>query len=105
MNTTTLITTILYGLTAAYVMYMAIMNLFVYFANVHLGHEESFKMPMIYLLGGLTLCALTFLGYRIYTLPSIGLLFKILFYIPVLAIILYILWAILLVFSSGGKWN
>jgi hypothetical protein len=105
MNTTTLITTILYGLTGAYVMYMAIMNLFVYFANVQLGHEESFRMPMLYLIGGILLCGLTYIGYKIYINPSIGILLKVIFYLPIFAIILYALWAILLVVSAGGKWN
>jgi hypothetical protein len=94
MNTTTLITTILYGLAAAYVLYMAIMYLFVYFANVQLGHEESFRVPMLYLIGGLLLCALTYAGYKIYTIPSSGFFLKALFYLPVFAIILYALWAI-----------
>jgi len=104
-NTTTLITTILYTLTAAYLLYMAILYIFVYIANSNLGHEESFKMPLIYLISGIVFSVLSYLGYKIYKSEDVILLLKIIFYLPLIIVALYGIWAILLLLSAGGKWN
>lgn len=99
------IITVVYSIIAAYTIYNAIMHLFVYFANQKLGHTESFRLPFIYLVCAILFGLVSFIGYRIWTGQSVHLIFRSLFYLPVAAIVLYILWAILLVISSGGKWN
>jgi hypothetical protein len=100
-----LITTIIYGASAVYLLYYAAMHIFIYFANTSLGHAESLKRPLIYLVSGLIMAALTYLGYRIYKSMPLPLLLKILFYLPASLVILYLLWAVIMVISSGGKWN
>ena len=105
MKTLTLILTILYGIVTAYTAYLAITHLFVYFANQKLGHTESFRMPLIYLSCALLFGAVTVLGYKIQSGNASHFLLKALFYLPLSAVVLYVLWAILLVISSGGKWN
>ena len=99
------ILTIIYGGVAAYCIYMAIMTLFVYFANHSLGHSESFRMPSIYLFLAALFSTTTFIGYKIWANHSVNFLIKSIFYLPIIAIGLYILWAIVLIISSGGKWN
>ena len=105
MKTLTLILTILYGIVAIYTAYMAVTHLFVYFANQKLGHTESFRMPLIYLTCALLFGSVTLIGYKIQSDNFTHFLLKGLFYLPISVIGLYILWAILLVISSGGKWN
>jgi len=97
--------TFIYGIVAVYTLYMAALNIYVYVANTNLGHEQSLKVPMLYGIGGLFLAGLTFLGYNMYKNGEVSVLLKVLFYIPSAAVILYLGWAILLLFSSGGKWN
>lgn len=99
------IITVVYSIIAAYTIYYAIMHLFIYFANQKLGHAESFRLPMIYLVSAILFGLVSFVGYRIWIGHSVHFILKSLFYLPVAAIVLYILWAILLVVSSGGKWN
>jgi hypothetical protein len=99
------IITVAYSIIAAYTIYSAIMHLFVYFANQKLGHAESFRLPLIYLVCAILFGVVSLIGYRIWTGHSVHLILKSLFYLPVAAVVLYILWAILLILSSGGKWN
>jgi hypothetical protein len=94
-----------YGLAAVYALYMAAINIYVYVANTNLGHIQSLKSPLLYGIGGLLLAGLTFLGYNMYKPGEASVLLKVLFYIPFAAVVLYLGWAILLLFSSGGKWN
>jgi hypothetical protein len=99
------ILSLMYGGATLYTGYMAIMHLFVYFANTRLGHEESLRLPMIYLICAVVFGTVTYIGYKLGTGTSLHFIFKALFYLPVAAVLLYILWAVLLVISSGGKWN
>jgi hypothetical protein len=100
----TILTTI-YGLTAAYTTYMAVIHLFVYFANQRLGHTESLRLPIIYTCCAILFSAVTFIGYRLWTDQSAHFLMKALYYLPFGAIGLYLLFFIFLLISSGGKWN
>ncbi|MBK6362674.1 MAG: hypothetical protein IPF52_03915 [Saprospiraceae bacterium] len=105
MKSLILILTILYSVVAIYTAYMAIIHLFVYFANQRLGHTESFRLPLIYLTCALLFGTVSFIGYKLFSGGSSHFLLKTWFYLPATAVGLYVLWAILLVFSSGGKWN
>jgi hypothetical protein len=96
---------IMYGIGFLYTAYMAVMHLFVYFANQRLGHTESFRLPLIYLVCAALFGVVSFIGYKLYSGHNVNFAFKALFYLPLTAVILYVLWAILLVISSGGKWN
>jgi hypothetical protein len=100
-----LLTTIIYVITSIYLLYSAAMHLFVYFANTRLGHEESIKLPLLYLMGGIVFGLLVVIGYRMHQKIEVGLILKSLFYLPIIAVGIYILWAILLIISSGGTWN
>lgn len=105
MRTLSLILTLMYGVAAAYTLYMAATHLFVYFANQRLGYPESPRMPMIYLTLGVVFSITAFIGYKIWTNQPVHILMKGLFYLPIGLILLYVLWGILLLISSGGKWN
>ncbi|HMP28896.1 MAG TPA: hypothetical protein PKD85_04815 [Saprospiraceae bacterium] len=99
------ILTIIYGLIAVYSIYNAIMHFFVYFANLRLGYTESLRLPLIYLFLAILFSSVTYIGYRIWTDLSANFLMKLLYYLPLSAIGLYVLWVILLIISSGGRWN
>ena len=102
---TVLITTFLYGATAIYLLYNAAMHIFIYIANTNLGHKESMKMPLLFLLSGIVMAYFTIIGYRMYKTIPVPLVLKILFYAPIILLALYLLWALLLILSVGGKWN
>jgi hypothetical protein len=108
MKTLNTILTIIYGLIAVYTTYMAALHIFVYIANQRLGHTESLRLPIIYLFCAILFSSVTYIGYRLWTDQPVNFLMKALYFLPFIAIGLYILWAILLVISvsvSGGKWN
>ena len=96
----------LYGFAALYAGYLAITHTFVFFANQKLGYEESFRLPLIYLVLTIIFGGAAFLAYKLMSssanVPSWT---KIILYLPIGLIIFYALWAVLLVLSSGGKWN
>lgn len=96
---------IIYGGVAAYSIYMSVMTLFVYFANQSLGHSESFRQPTIYLSIAALFSVTTYIGYKIWANQTVHLLLKSFFYLPIIAVCLYILWGILMIVGSGGKWN
>lgn len=95
----------LYAMGAVYPGYMAITHLFVFFANKNLGHVESFRLPGLYLSGSVLFIICAFIGWRLYNSGNIGLFEKTLFYLPLVLVITYALWAVVLLLSSGGKWN
>lgn len=88
-----------------YTGYMAITRLFVFFANKNLGQDESFRLPGLYLFGSVLFIICAFIGWRLYTSGNTGLFEKMLFYLPIVLVIAYALWAVVLLISSGGKWN
>ena len=96
---------IIYGIGFLYTAYMTAVHLFVYFANEKAGHTESFRVPLIYIVSALLFGVVAFIGYKLCSGHNVNFVFKALFFLPFAAVILYVLWAILLVISSGGKWN
>ena len=95
----------LYGVISLYSGYRCFMHTFIYFANRKLGHFESARMPIMYLILAIIFGFLFWLGYKYYYGHSLNTLSKALFYFPIVAILMYAIWAIFLVISSGGKWN
>lgn len=100
-----IITAAIYALITLYLIYMAMIHIFVYVANTGMGHQESAKVPIRYALGALFGMAVSFIGYKYYKSGELSLILKIIFYTPISLTLLYILWAVLLLISSGGKWN
>ncbi len=105
MKTINIIISLLYAMGAVYTGYMAITRLFVFFANKNLGQDESFRLPGLYLFGSVLFIICAFIGWRLYTSGNTGLFEKMLFYLPIVLVIAYALWAVVLLISSGGKWN
>lgn len=97
--------TFLYGIGALYSCYMAILNTFIYVTNTRLGHYESPRLSIIYWVLTIIFIPVSYIGYRIINQLSVHLILKLIFYIPLSLIVLYILFAIILIISSGGKWN
>jgi hypothetical protein len=105
MRIASLILTLIYGIAAVYTLYMAGINLFVYIANIRMGQSESLKTPLLYIACAGVFTTTTYIGYRIWANLPTSLLPKMFFYLPIGLVLLYVLWAILLLISSGGKWN
>jgi hypothetical protein len=97
--------TVLYGLGAAYFLYMAAMGIFVYFANRSMGHTESFLVPGQHLVAGLFLCGFAYLGWRWLQNPGSMGIWGYSLYLPAAALLLFVLWFVILHLSSGGRWN
>jgi hypothetical protein len=97
--------TMIYGGAAVYFIYMAIMHLVVFFANQGLGHTESFRLPMIYIVCSVIFGIVTFTGYSIWIGQPVYIILNVFFYVPIGALLLYVIWAILIILSSGGRWN
>lgn len=105
MKVINIIITMLYAMGVIYTGYMAVTHLFVYFANKNMGHEESFRLPGLYLFGCFLFIICAFVGWRLYNSGNAGIPEKLLFYLPLVLVIAYALWAVVLLISSGGKWN
>ncbi len=97
--------TVLYGLGAAYFLYMAAMGIFVYVANRSMGHQESFLVPGQHLAAGLLLGGFAYLGWRWLQHPSAIGAWVYWLYLPAGAFLLFAAWFLLLHLSSGGRWN
>ncbi|MBK8699642.1 MAG: hypothetical protein IPN29_08870 [Saprospiraceae bacterium] len=93
------------GIAALWLLYHAAMHLFVYFANRSLGHAESFRVPGLYLFGGIAFTALAVGGWYLSKNPAYGKIGLGLLMLPAIIVALYGLWAVFLLISSGGKWN
>lgn len=96
---------VLYGLIALYYSYLAVLQLFVYVANKTSGHEESFAEAGKALGIAAFLVGLAVGSYFISKQAAVAKPLLFIVYLPITALVLYGLWAILLVISSGGKWN
>lgn len=96
---------IIYALIAAYFLYMTAISLFVYFSNKSMGHNESFfesgKNILVALLFSFFTLSSWFL-IRNQNYHKIGLT---IFYIPLVVIGIFLLWALTIIIGSGGKWN
>jgi hypothetical protein len=97
--------TVLYGLGAAYFLYMAAMGIFVYVANRSMGHHETFLVPGQHLAAGLLLAGFAYLGWRWLQHPDTTGAWVYGLYLPAGALLLFALWFLILHLSSGGRWN
>jgi hypothetical protein len=96
---------IIYGLGAFYFLYQAALEIFVYFANKHLGHNESFFMAGRDLVIGLVLAAFAWWTWHAINHPSSNKYAQVLLTLPIIIIGGFFLLAIMVLISSGGKWN
>lgn len=97
--------TVLYGLGAAYFLYRAAMGIFVYVANRSMGHQDSFLVPGQHLAAGLLLGGFAYLGWRWLQQPAATGAWGYWLYLPAGALLLFALWFLILLMSSGGRWN
>lgn len=105
MKNLNLILTVIYSLLGLYTLYMALLHSWVYLANQKLGHSESIRLPLIYWVSAVSFSSLSIIGYNIIKGNTDSFILKSLLLIPLALVVLYVLWAILLIISSGGKWN
>ena len=98
-------TLLIYGSAIAYFAYQSYIQLYVYFANKSLGNEESFLMPGRYLGLTLLLIAMSSGGWYLLKYTAMTKLGNLILFFPYIIILLYALFAIVLLLSSGGKWN
>lgn len=96
---------IIYALVAAYFLYMTAISLFVYFSNKSMGHNESFFESGKNFLIALLFSFFTFSSWFLIRNQNYHKIGLIIFYIPIVLIGLYLLWALTIIIGSGGKWN
>ena len=93
------------GLAGLYLLYMATMHFFVYFANTTLGHEESILIPMRNLIPGLIIAGLTIGAWMLLKENPISKTGNILLFIPCMIAMIFGLWTVVILLSANGKWN
>jgi len=94
-----------YGITALYFLYLAAINLFVYFANTSKGFYEPFLPAGRNLAIGVIFALITGLSWFLLRQPSYQKAGTILIYSPLILFGLFICWFLIVMISSGGKWN
>ncbi|MEI2695837.1 MAG: hypothetical protein V9E90_12270 [Saprospiraceae bacterium] len=94
-----------YGITAVYFLYLAAINLFVYFANTSKGFYEPF-LPAGRNLGlGLVFTVIAGLSWFLIRQPAYHKAGNFIALLPLIAIGLFVCWFLIVMISSGGKWN
>ena len=95
----------LYSMAFIFFLYEAILGMFVYFANKSMGHYESFLVPGRNLILALLFGCFAFFGWKLLKTAAMSKVGALLLYFPIICILLFMLWFIILLISSGGKWN
>jgi len=93
------------AIVSIYFLYLGAVNLFVYFANRSMGHHESFLASGRNLSIGGILALLVVGSYYLLKNPNYARLGAILLYLPIGLVLLYAIWAIIIIVSAGGRWN
>ena len=93
------------AIVSVYFLYLAAINIFVYFANRSMGHQESFLASGRNLAIGGILAFLVVGSYYLLKSPNYARLGAILLYLPIGLVLLYVIWAIIIIVSAGGRWN
>jgi len=70
-----------------------------------MGHRDSFLEPGKNLIMALFFTIITLASWFLLRSPNYYKLGLFVFFIPIAIIGLYILWAVIMLISSGGKWN
>jgi len=96
---------ILYGFTALYFLYLAAINLFVYFANTSKGFYEPFLPAGRNLAIGIFFAAITSISWFLLRQPAYQKMGNLLVLLPMIAIGFFICWFVIVMIASGGKWN
>jgi hypothetical protein len=87
-------------------LYRGVLTTFVYFANKNLGHYETFFPNGWNLIAGIILSFFAYSGYVIFSGESNSKIYSWIVWLPMIAILIYILWAIIILISGSiGKWN
>ncbi|MBK7233066.1 MAG: hypothetical protein IPH93_12600 [Saprospiraceae bacterium] len=95
----------LYGLVSLYYIYLSAMHLFVYFSNKMNGHQESFFEPGKNLIMASVFLFFTLTSWFLIRDSNYAKLGYFVFYIPLVIIGLFVLWTLIMLIGSGGKWN
>ncbi len=94
-----------YTLVTLYLLYQSVLHLFVYFANRHLGHYESFRTPLLFIVATFLLSIITASSYFLLKNNPASIAGNAILFAPIGVVVAIILWAIFLVIVSGGQWN
>ncbi|WP_373492999.1 hypothetical protein [Aquiflexum sp.] len=103
-----LILTVIYLLAFINFLYGLVLRIYVHFANKNLGHHDDFIGDITntwHLVLSVVFFLFTFGAYKAYKSPASNPILKWFAFLPVALIVLYILWAIIILISAGGKWN
>lgn len=108
MKTALILTTILNLVSFLYTAYLLSITLFVHFANKNLGHGDAYfgDVPnIIYLVLTIVFGLFAGIGWYAFRHPNTHAIFKWLPFLPIGVILLYVLFAVVILVSSGGRWN
>lgn len=94
-----------YILPGLYFLYIGILNAYVYFANKQLGHDESFLPAGRNLTYAVILIGSGLFSWYVFQNPNSSRFFYILAYLPFALVALFFFYMMLVLISSGGKWN
>lgn len=93
------------SLAGLYFLYMAAMHFYVYWQNRSMGHEESARSWLLNLVIFLLLLGFSAAAFWLHRYTGQQRLGNFFLFLPLGLVGLYLLWAIFLLISSGGKWN
>ncbi|MBK9399720.1 MAG: hypothetical protein IPN36_02340 [Bacteroidetes bacterium] len=95
----------IYSLAALYFLYQGVLHLIAYFLNKSNGQQDSFfETGRLIAIGGV----LSFFAAGAYYFvknPSEGTIGSFLLYFPLVILVVFVIWTIILIISSGGRWN
>lgn len=103
-----LILTVIYLLAFLNFLYGLVLRIYVHFANKNLGHHDDFFADVTttwHVVMSIVFFLFAFGAYKAYKSPASHSILKWLVFLPVGLVVLYVLWAIIIIISSGGKWN
>jgi hypothetical protein len=96
---------VVYALITFYLLYQSVLYLFVYFANKKLGHEESFRTPLLFIVVAFLSSAITASSYFLLKNNPDSVIGNVILFAPIVIAVAIILWTIFLIIASGGRWN
>lgn len=108
MKKSLLILSVIYLLAFVNFIYGLVLRIYIHFANKNLGHHDDFfgdVTNILHLVMTVVFSLFAFGAYKAHKSPAANPILKWLVFLPVALIVLYFLWGILIIFSSGGKWN
>jgi hypothetical protein len=95
----------IYSLVAIYFIYMSAITLFVFFSNKAMGLLASFFEPGKNIILATLFSFFAIVSRQLLIKPTFRKLGLVIFYLPIVISLLFLLWVIIIIIAAGGKWN